>query len=555
MKNTALTIIILVAALFGINYVSSLFHKRLDLTEEKRYTIADPTQSLLKSIDGEVFVKVYLTGENLPGGFKRLENAVKQTLDDFQVIAGNKIGYRFIDLNTEIKDEKARSVFIEQLAAKGIPPTNVFETLNGRKTQSLIVPGAVISYNEKELGVLLLKGNKTSSPQETLNQATENVEFELADAIKQLTQTEKKKIGFFVNYSSLPAIRQIDLINTLKKNYQLFPVDLVASDSLAGLDAIFVMKPDKPFTEADKFKIDQFIVKGGKALFFIDPVKIDTVGLEGNFAKPASVNLEDLFFKYGIRLNSNVLKDMEMSASIPMNVGNVGDKANIQLVPWPYFPLINTFGNSPIVRNLDRIYLKYPATIDTIKSFGIKKTPLLISSNYSQTIKAPATISFNSAAKDFEPNKANEGAKVVAYLLEGSFESLFSNTILPTDPNYLFFKKQDKPSKIIIVADGDLPTNDVNEKLLQPLPLGFDKYSQQTFGNKDFVKNAVDYLLNPNGIIAARSKTIKLRPLDKVEVAQNQTKWQMINLIVPLILLSIIAALFFIYTKKKYASV
>ncbi len=538
----------------ALNLLSNKFNFRIDLTAEKRFTIQEATKNMLQTIDGDVFVKVYLTGSELPGGFKRLEAAIKQTLEGFAAVTDNKINFRFIDIYNEYKSDAEREKIIASLAQKGIPPTNIVAKKGGKNTELLVLPGAVISYENKELPVFLLKGSKLISPQETLNQATEGVEYELATAIKELTQKEKKKIGFFVNYSSLPAIKQINLISLLKKNYDLFPVDLAASPTLDGLDAIFVMKPDRPFTEDDIFKIDQFIIKGGKALFFIDPVKIDTLGLEGNFAKPFSVNLDDLLFKYGIRLNANLLKDMQMSAAIPMNTGVMGENPNIQLVPWPYFPLINSKNNNAIVRNLDAIYLKYASTIDTINSPKIKKTPLLQTSEYSQILQAPATISYNSAAKDFDSKKQTQGIKTVAYLLEGNFESFYGNSILPTDPRFKTFKTIDKPSKIIICADGDLPTNDIDETAMQPLPVGFDKYSKHTFANADFVKNAVDYLLDPNGIIAARNKYIALRPLDKVEITEHQLKWQIINLAIPLLLLGLIYVFFTFYSKNKYQS-
>ncbi len=552
MKKLSLTILLLLVAFAALNYLSNLFYFRLDLTTEKRFTLAQSTKNMLQSIESDVFVKVYLTGSELPGGFKRLETAIKQTLDGFQAVSNQKINYRFINIYDEYKTEADREKLIASLAQKGIIPTNIVTKKEGKNTEILILPGAIISYQNQELPLFLLKGSKLISPQETLNQATEGVEFELATAIKQLTQKEKKKIGFFVNYSTLPAIRQINLIALLKKNYDLFPVDLTASPTLDGLDAIFVMKPDKVFTDEDKFKIDQFIIKGGKALFFIDPVKIDSLGLEGNFAKPFSVNLEDMFFKYGARLNTNLLKDMQLSAAIPMNVGAIGESPNIQLIPWPYFPLINTKEDHPIIRNLDAIHLKYTSTIDTINTPKIKKTALLSTSEYTQILQTPATLSYNSAAKDFDPNKQTQGKKVVSYLLEGTFDSFYTNSILPSDPRFAQFKAVDKPSKIIICADGDLPTNDYDQTTMQPLPLGFDKYSKHTFANADFVKNAVDYLLDPNGIIAARTKYIALRPLDKAEITDHRLKWQIINLAIPLLFLVLLFAIFTFYSKKKF---
>ena len=555
MRNKLIQIILVIAAVIGSNVLANHFFFRIDLTEEKRFTINDATKNLLKNLEDEVYVKVYLTGKGIPAGFKRLENAVRETLDEFQIYGGTNIKYAFIDLNSEYKDEKTRNEKIVQLAQKGIPPTNAMATEDGKKTQSLIIPGAVITYKDKEIATLLLKSNsnKSASPQEILNQSYEGVEYQLASAIKNITATQKKKIGIFVNYTRLPAVNQIDLINALKKNYELYPVDLRQSPTLDGLDAVLVMKPDQVFNDDDKYKIDQFIINGGKALFFVDAVKVDSVAREGSLAQIQSVGLEDLLFKYGVRLNSNLIKDAQMCVAIPLDVGNFGDKANIQLVPWQYYPLINTFGKSPIVKNLDAIYTKYVGSLDTVRANGITKTPLLMTSRYTQILKAPAVMSYNFANKELNANDYKAGVQTVGILLEGKFESLFNNRILPSDQRSATFKTTGKPSKIIVCSDGDIPINDFDKKQNTPLPLGFDKYSGNTFANKDFVMNAIDYLLDDNGVITARNKEVVLRPLDKVALQDEREYWQGINLIIPIVVLILAGLLKGFLRKRQYA--
>ena len=553
MKNKIIQILLVVGAIIGLNVLANQFFFRVDLTEEKRFTINEATKNLLKNLDDEVYVKVYLTGKSIPSGFKRLENAVHETLDEFQIYGGTNIKYAFIDLNSEYKDEKTRNEKIIELAQKGIPPTNVMANEDGKKTQSLVVPGAVITYKDKEIATLLLKGNKMASPQEVLNQSYEGVEYQLASAIKTLTASQKKKIGIFVNYSKLPAVNQLDLIGALRKNYQLYPVDLRQSPTLDGLDGILVMKPDQPFNDDDKYKIDQFIINGGKALFFIDAVKVDSVAREGSVAQVQSVGLEDLLFKYGVRLNPNLIKDAQMCAAIPLDVGNFGNKANIQLVPWQYYPLINTFGKSPIVKNLDAVYTKYVGSLDTVRANGITKTPLLMTSQYTQLLKAPAIMSYNFANKELDASQYKAGVQTVGLLLEGNFESLFKNRILPNDPRAATFKPSGKASKIIVCSDGDIPVNDFDRKQNTPLPLGFDKYSGNTFANKDFVLNAVDYLLDDNGVITARNKEITLRPLDKAALQDDREYWQAINLVVPIVVLVLAGLLKSFLRKKRYA--
>jgi gliding-associated putative ABC transporter substrate-binding component GldG len=553
MKNKIIQILLMIATVMGLNILANYFFFRIDLTQEKRFTINDATKNLLKNLDDDVYVKVYLTGKDIPAGFKRLENAVRETLDEFQIYGGTKIKYAFIDLNSEYKDEKTRNEKIVQLAQKGIPPTNAMATEDGKKTQSLIIPGAVITYKDKEITTLLLKGNKLSSPQEILNQSYESVEYQLVSAIKNITVTQKKKIGIFVNYSKLPAVNQLDLINALKKNYELYPVDLRQSPTLDGLDAVLVMKPDQVFNDDDKYKIDQFIINGGRALFFMDAVRVDSVAHEGSLAQVQSVGLEDLLFKYGVRLNSNLIKDAQMCAAIPLNVGNFGDKANIKLVPWQYYPLINTFGKSPIVKNLDAIYTKYIGSLDTVRANGIAKTPLLMTSKYTQILKAPAVMSYNFANKELNANDYTAGVQIVGILLEGKFESLFNNRILPSDLRSATFKSSGKPSKIIVCSDGDIPVNDFDKKQNTPLPLGFDKYSGNTFANKDFVLNAIDYLLDDNGVITARNKEVVLRPLDKVALQDEREYWQGINLIIPIAVLVLFGLLKGYLRKRRYA--
>jgi ABC-2 type transport system permease protein len=553
MKNKILQIVLVIAGFIGLNLLTNRFFFRLDLTQEKRYTISDATQNLLKNLEDEVFVKVYLTGKSLPADFRRLETSVRETLDEFKIYGGKNIKYVFVDINSEIKDEKIRNQKFIEIAEKGIPPTDINFKEEGKSSRSRILPGAVITYQDRELGVLLLKGNKMSSPQEVLNQSNENVEYQLASAIKQLTIQEKKKIGFFVEYSRLPYVNQVDLITTLKKNYELYPVDLKKSDSLSGLDAIFVMKPDQKFDDSDKYKIDQFIMNGGKALFFIDAVKVDSAAREGSLCQPMSINLEDLLFKYGVRLNFNLIKDAQMCAEIPMNIGDFGNQSNIKMIPWQYFPLINNYGNSPIVRNLDAVYTKYVGTLDTVRADGIKKTPLMMTSKYTQLLKAPAVMSYNFASKDQNVDQYKAGVQTISVLLEGKFESLFNNRILPSDSRATTFKGKGKETKIIVCSDGDIPTNVFSKKYNQPLPLGFDEYSGNTFANKDFVMNAMDYLLDENGVISARNKVVKLRPLDKSALEQERGYWQGVNLVIPLILLVIGGLLQQFLRKRRYA--
>ncbi|AQG81886.1 gliding motility-associated ABC transporter substrate-binding protein GldG [Spirosoma montaniterrae] len=553
MKSASLRTLLVVFALVAVNVLSAFVFFRLDLTEEKRYTLSDATQTLLADLPDDVHVDVYLTGD-LPPAFKRLENAVRETLDEFAANAGKTVTYRFVDPDAiTTPDEKNK--LIDRLQQKGLLPTNLVANEGGKRTEKLIFPGAVVSYKGRETAVLLLKGNKAASKEEQLNQSYEGVEFQLASAIRKLTQTEgnRRKVGLLYGNTQVPPSRFADLLASVQENYDLFFIDMTKPGPIAGLDAILVPKPDKPFTDDDLFKIDQFVVNGGRALFFVDGARVDSISNEGNYAQPLSLNLDDLFFRWGVRVNRDVVKDLQC-APIPLNVGNLGDKPNIQLLPWRFYPLLNNFGSSgnPIVRNLDAVLSRFTSTLDTVRSPNIRKTPLLLTSPYTQVLKTPALISYNEARQQPDPQTYNNGIRLVACLLEGRFQSIYANRILPGDPRAKGFKTEGEPSRVLVCADGDLIVNDVDYKRNAPYPLGFDRFTRATFANKDFALNAIDYLVDPNGVIAARARTVALRPLDKIRVDANRTGWQLLNLLGPLALLGIVGVMWQVVRTRRY---
>jgi ABC-2 type transport system permease protein len=553
MKSASLRTLLIIAALVIVNVLSAFVFFRVDLTEEKRYTLSEATQNLLAELPDDIHVDVYLTGD-LPPGFKRLENAVRETLDEFQAQAGKTVTYRFID-PALITNPEEKNKFIDKLQQKGLLPTNLVANEGGKRTEKLVFPGTVVSYKGKETAVLLLKGNQTASKEEQLNQSYEGVEFQLASAIRKLTQTEgnRRRVGLLYGNTQVPPSRFADLLASVQQNYDLFLIDMAKPGPIAGLDAILVPKPDKPFTEEEIFKIDQYVVNGGRALFFVDGQRVDSVNNEGTYAQPISLNLDDLFFRWGVRLNRDVVKDF-YCAPIPLNVGNLGDKPNIQLVPWRFYPLINNFGTSgnPIVRNLDALLARFTSTLDTVRAPGIRKTPLLLTSAYTKVLKAPALISYNEARQQPDPKTYNEGNKIIGCLLEGKFQSLFANRILPGDPRAAGFRSEGVASRVLVCSDGDLIVNDVDYKRNAPYPLGFDRFTRTTYANKDFALNAIDYLVDPNGVIAARARTVTLRPLDKIKVDANRTGWQLLNLLGPLALVGLLGFVWQFARSRKY---
>lgn len=537
-----------------LNQLAVHFPKRWDLTEEKRYTMQDATKELLKNLDETVYVDVYLEGD-LPSGFVRLKKSIQETLEEFRIQAGNKLQYKFID-PYQAATPSARQEFYNSLVQSGIQATNVIDTKDGKRTEKRIFPGAIVSKGDKESGVLLLKGNKGAGAEQQLNQSIEGLEYELAAAIRGLNTTDRQRIALIKGHGELDNEEIADLTNSMLERYEVRNVNLSQRQDLIGYHAVLVAKPLLQFSEADKYKLDQFIMNGGKALFFVDALQIDMDSITGagTYSFPYQTNLDDLLFKYGIRINKDLIVD-RLSQKYPIVAGTVGNQPNIQWMPWPFYPLINYTGNHPIVRNLDAIGGKFVSSMDTVKAQGITKTPLLFSSRYSKKVDYPVKVSLNDLRKDFDPESFNQGPIALAYLLEGSFTSLYKNRLLPQGVAGAGFKAQGEPSKIIVVADGDLVRNDINPKNQQPLPMGFDLASGlDAFANRDFIMNALSYLLNENGIISARTKEIRIRPLDTVKIGEEKLKWQLINLLLPLVLLLIYALIRQFWRKRKFAA-
>lgn len=543
MKSNLARITLFIGILVGINVIAAFMFFRWDLTQEKRYTISDATKKLLQNLEHQVVIKVYLTGD-FPAGFERLERAIQETLESFVDEGGSNVAYHFI----EPTDPKLQ----EKLIEKGLIPTNLFANEEGKRTERLVFPGAVLVYEGKEYPVQLLKGNKSATPEQQLNQSYEGVEFELASAIRRLAQKDRKRIGILVGHTKVPPPRFSDFLANLQQNYDLY-FDVQNPENWDKGDLLIISKPDTPFNEDEKFRLDQFVMRGGKLLLFADGARVDSVSLEGTFAQPLDVNLDDLLFKYGCRINQNLIKDLSC-AMIPLNVGNMGDKPQIKPMPWRFFPLINNFGKHPIVRNLDALYARFPSSIDTIQVEGIKKTPLLLSSRYTQLRKAPVLVGYNEARQQPDPREYNAGEKPIAMLLEGSFSSLYNNRLLPNDPRMKSFVGKSKPTQIIVVSDGDLIVNDIDYKRDAPLPLGYDRLSGNTFANRDFALYAVDYLADSEGLITARNKQVTLRPLDKLRLKEERTQWQLLNLLGPLVLIGLIGAAWQWNRKRRYRS-
>jgi len=519
-----------------VNLLVARSYYRLDLTEEKRYTMKDQTRDILKNLDDNVYVEVFLEGE-LNAEFTRLKKAIDETLSEFRNYSSNKIKYKFVDPAAAMS-EKAKSEFMTDLAAKGIQPTNVIDTKNGQRVEKLIFPGAMISYGGMETGVMLLKGNKAATPGEEINQSIEGIEFELANAIEKLANTDRKRIGVVTGHGELDSLQIASFNNDLLDVYDVFKVTLKQVAPLDVYHALVIAKPTRPFSDRDKFILDQYLMRGGKVMFLIDKLdaSMDSASRENYFALPYNINLDDQLFKYGARINMDLIQDRS-AAFYPVITGQIGGKPQVKLMEWPFFPLLNHYADHPITRNLDAVITRFVSSIDTVKAIGVKKTALLTTSQYARTLMAPVKVSVNDLRKRVADDAFSKPFIPVAYLLEGKFTSLFKNRFLPEGQSKDSFRDESEPTKIIVVADGDIARNEINLRSGQPRPLGFDPATNYTFANRDFLMNALAHLVDENGLIQARNKQVRIRPLDKEKIKNESLKWQLINLVFPILLL------------------
>jgi len=533
-----------------INNMASRAFFRIDLTEEKRYTIAKPTRELLRNLEDVVTIEVFLAGD-LPAGFERFQKSIRETLEEFKSYAGGNLQYQFIDPATAIS-EKSRNQFMQRLNSKGIQPTNLFATEEGKQIEKLIFPGAIVYYGGQEEGVMLLKGNLAAGSQERLNQSIEGIEYELISTMRSMVMTDKKMVGILKGHGTPSQAGMAGLKNLVRDDYLIRDVAL-GDTELDKIDVLMVIKPTLRFSESEKYEIDQYLMNGGKIFWLIDALRVsmDSLGGEGSIAAPYDLNLLDMLFQYGIRINNNHIMDLNASA-YPVVVGNVGDQPQIRPMPWPYFPLINNFGNHPVTRNLNAIYTQFISTMDTVKATGVTKTPLMFTSQYCKIRQAPYPLNLNQIREGYNPEAFNAGPFTVSYLLDGTFTSLFKNRILPDNIAKESFLTESTNTKMIVVSDGDIAISATNPQTGEAVPLGFDPITQQQFANQDFILNAIAYLIDEDGLITARNKEIKIRPLDKIKVQEGKLKWQLINLALPLVVLILFGVVKLLLRKRKY---
>ena len=542
-----------IAFVILLNIIGTHYFFRLDLTEEKRYSIKEPTKDLLKNLEDVVYVEVFLEGELNPS-FKRLRNSIEETLTEFQIYSDHKIQFTFTDPSGAMT-QKSRNEFMSGLASKGIQALPVIESKDGERSEKIIFPGALISSAGFETGVMLFKGNRTLGSQEVLNQSIEGIEFELANAIYKISSTNRKRVGMVKGHGELDSLDIASFNNALLDQYDVFDVNINSKQVIENYDALVIAKPRLGFMESEKYKLDQYVMNGGKLLLLLDRLDavMDSASRENYFAFPYDLRLDDQLFKYGVRVNPDLVQDRNAS-KYPIVTSVVNNRPQIMQMDWLFFPVINQYADHPITRNLDATLTKFVSSIDTVKATGIRKTPLLFSSDYSRKVSAPVKVSVSDLRKNVNPETFSEGKISVAYLLEGEFTSLYKNRFIPEGINFKTFIEKGKSTKIIVVADGDIVRNDVNPRNGQPQQLGFDPLTQYTFANEDLLRNMMAYLIDENGLIKARNNEVKIRPLDKEKIRNNRAYWQSINLILPLVVVALLGLLISYLRKRKYSN-
>ena len=561
------TLVIVVVA----NVIGSFVFTRFDLTSEKRYTLSPTTKEILGNLEDYVYFKVYLEGD-FPAGFKKLRRETKEMLDEFRAYS-KYIEYEFIN-PSESTDAAERNETYKVLYQSGLNPTDVVVRNNdGSSRQMVVWPGALVSYrNDTEIAIDLLENQVGQSSEQALNASMQNLEFRLIDAVKKVTRLKKPNIAFVQGHGELSGNDIHDIVQTLSQNYNVGYVEIDGKiDALmhrtqneenvkafVSYDAIIVAKPTRPFDERDKFLIDQYVMHGGKVLWLVEPVFATMDSLqsqESTIGVEQDLNLDDMLFKYGVRLNRNLLLDLTCAA-LPIRTGQVAGQAQLEYYRWFYFPLLQAASSHPIVRNMNAIRADFVSSIDaTTSAMGIDQIPLLKTSDYTKVSGAPVFISLSMLRQTPDKRMFPSKGQNAAYLLKGSFPSLYANRIPQeiVDSEEMKFMEESVPTAMIVIGDGDIIRNQIDIKRRNPLPLGFDQYTGNTYANKEFIENCISYLVDGEGLIDIRSRELKIRLLDTTKIAQERTKWQLVNTIVPIALVVGLGFALSIVRKRKYS--
>ena len=551
-KNTK-SLILIIAGLIIINTVSHFFFHRFDLTHDQRYTLSQTSLDIIKNANEPLYIDIFLEG-NFPPEFKRLQDETKQLLDEYKAYNPNII-YQFVN---PLENPEEADGIMNSFLQRGLTPIKITVDDKGKQSQEVVFPWAIATYKDKSTKIPLLKNKLGASTEEKVVSSVQNLEYAFADAFHKITTEKKKKVAVIKGNAEMDDIFKADFLKSVRDNYFIaaFTLDSVAknpvktSKDLKAYDLAIIAKPKESFTDAEKMVLDQFVINGGKTLWLLDAVNVEMSDMNktgSTFAFPIDLGLNDLFFKYGFRINPTLVKDLQC-APISLASGQKGNETQYEKYPWYYSPYVFPTSKHPIVNNIDGLKLDFANGIDTIKN-NIKKTILLQSSAYSKKIGTPVEIDLKIVNEKPNPADYQAGKIPLSILLEGQFSSVFENRVLAFKDDA--FQTKGKTTKMIVISDGDIIKNQLDENG-EPLELGFDKWTNSVYSNKEFLMNCVNYLLDDNGLINIRSKEVDLPLLDKEKVFSNYTYTQFLTVGLPLVLLLLFGITITYLRKRQY---
>ena len=549
--------------------ISGFVFHRFDITEEKRHSLTDSSKELLSSLEDIIYVKVYLKGD-YPAEYKRLERSIREKLDEMQIYADDNLQYEFIN-PSDAPDQETRNEVYQKLTEDGLQYTSLLIETKDGATEKIIFPGALVTYKQKTIPLQILKGGFRTPDAEAINNSINNLEYEFTHIIRKIQKDDVPNIAFVTGHGELPEPFIADITKHLQESYY---VDQVKIDGQINslfrkigdgqlwrnnYDLLIVADPDSLFSDRDKFLLDQFVMRGGKMIWLIDPLHASRDSLRGNmqfYATSKELGIEDQLFKYGIRLNKNLVIDRECG-KLDVVTGFVGDQPKIELFDWVFNPNAISRSSHPIVNNIEKVNLDFVSSIDTLSRPGVKQTVLLTSSENSRFQKVPVRVNVNAVRQEIDFVNQAEPFQALAVLLEGEFESAFANRISPfyaMQEGIFKTEERSKATSMLVVGDGDVTKNIFDWRKGVVYPLNYDKYSrQEIYGNKEFMLNAVNYMLDESSLISLRTRSIKLRQMNKQLLDEKRNPIQIANVGLPLLLVVLIGLINFVLRKKKYA--
>lgn len=555
-KNNRIQLLYILGIVLTLHLLGSFFFYRFDLTKDKRYTLSTTSLNLLKEVKNPLSIKIYMQGD-LPAEFKRLQQETKQILEEFQAYNSN-IVFEFVD---PMENQEESMDLIKDLYRKGLTPINITVDDKGKQSQALVFPWAIATYDNKEVSIPLLKNQMGASTTQKVIGSVQHLEYSFSDAFNKITKAKQKKVAIIKGNGELKEAFIAKFLLQVRDSYFIAPftLDSVAKNPEGSLQALkeydlaVIAKPSEAFSESEKQVLDQYLMNGGKTIWLVDQVVAEIDSLYNpsgaSLAYPRDLNINDLFFKYGIRINPDIVKD-EQGSPIQLASGEPGSATRFQQFNWKYAPLVTPISTHPIVKNLGGIKFDFANSIDTLKN-SIKKTVLLQSSPYSKRVGTPTAINLSMVSETTSPaDYPNTGGIPLAVLLEGSFHSAFENRIKAFEQTN--FQSTSKPTKMIVISDGDILRNQLDKNQL-PVELGYDQRSGNLYDNKDFLMNSVNYLLDDSGLINIRSKDLDLPLLDKEKVYANYTYIQVLTIGLPILILGVFGLLFTYFRKRNYA--